>query len=292
VLTLPPPPTARVNDYAGVLSAADRARLEQQLTERERATGAQMVIAIFPSLEGESLEDVSIRLAERWKVGRKGVDNGVILLAFLKERKLRIEVGYGLEPVITDAVASAMIRDVIAPRFREGRYTAGLEAAVNEVFARIGAETTTRDTARGPAARRAVDPGTMLLLLLIFGVFGVELVLVEVAFILVELVVGELVRFLHDDRAVPLREGVLFPLGDVGRRHLGGRPVRAQGVPDALGQGDLHRVDPDRAPEFLDLVRALGPGVLGRGLVRVACSGGLTGHEDLRKGCGIVRHTP
>jgi len=129
-----------------------------------------MVIAIFPSLEGESLEDVSIRLAERWKVGRKGVDNGVILLAFLKERKLRIEVGYGLEPVITDAVASAMIRDVIAPRFREGRYAAGLEAAVNEVFARIGAETTTRETARGPSARRAVDPGTMLLLLLIFGV--------------------------------------------------------------------------------------------------------------------------
>ena len=175
MLTLPPPPTARVNDYAGVLSAADRARLEQQLTERERATGAQMVIAIFPSLEGESLEDVSIRLAERWKVGRKGVDNGVILLAFLKERKLRIEVGYGLEPVITDAVASAMIRDVIAPRFREGRYAAGLEAAVNEVFARIGAETTTRETARGLSARRAVDPGTMLLLLLIFGVFGVAI---------------------------------------------------------------------------------------------------------------------
>jgi uncharacterized protein len=134
-----------------------------------------MVIAIFPSLEGESLEDVSIRLADRWKVGRKGVDNGVVLLAFLKERKLRIEVGYGLEPVVTDAVASAIIRDVIAPRFREGRYAAGLEAAVNEVFARIGGDTATRETARGPAARRAVDPGTLLLLLLIFGVFGVAI---------------------------------------------------------------------------------------------------------------------
>jgi uncharacterized protein len=134
-----------------------------------------MVIAIFPSLEGDSLEDVSIRLADRWKVGHKGVDNGVILLAFLKERKLRIEVGYGLEPVITDAVASAIIRDVIAPRFREGRYAAGLDAAVGEVFARIGGEPTARDRTHTPAPRRAMDPGTMLLLLLIFGVFGVAI---------------------------------------------------------------------------------------------------------------------
>jgi len=97
-----------------------------------------MFMAIFPSLEGDSVEDVAARLEERWKVGRKGLSNGVLLVVFLKERKLRIEVGYGLEPVITDAVAASIIRDVIAPRFREQRYAAGLDAAVDAVFARIG----------------------------------------------------------------------------------------------------------------------------------------------------------
>ena len=171
---MPPPPTARVNDYAGVLSAADRTRLEDKLAAAERTSGAQMVIAIFPSLEGESLEDVSIRLAERWKVGHKGVDNGVILLVFLQERKLRIEVGYGLEPVITDAVSAGIIRDAIAPRFRERRYAAGLEAAVDEVFARIGGGRAP-PRARGPAMPKPVANATLLLMLLIFGVFGVAI---------------------------------------------------------------------------------------------------------------------
>ncbi len=120
-----------------MLAAAERERLESLVADRERRTGAQMVIAIFRSLEGESLEDIGIRLAERWRIGRKGLDNGVILLVFLEERKVRFEVGYGLEPVLPDAVAGQIIREVIAPRFREGRYAAGLEGAVNAVFARI-----------------------------------------------------------------------------------------------------------------------------------------------------------
>ena len=146
--------------------------MEDKLAERERATGAQMVIAIFPSLEGESLEDVSIRIAERWKVGHKGVDNGVILLAFLTDRKLRIEVGYGLEPVITDAVSAGIIRDTIAPRFREQRYAAGLDAAVDEVFARIRGEPMPDHARGGAAARKGLNPATLLLLVVIFGVFG------------------------------------------------------------------------------------------------------------------------
>ena len=96
-----------------------------------------MVIAVFSSLEGESLEDVSIRLAQQWRIGQKGLDDGLILLVFLSERKVRVEVGYGLEPTITDVVASQIIRERIAPRFREGRYGAGLEAAVAAVFERI-----------------------------------------------------------------------------------------------------------------------------------------------------------
>jgi uncharacterized protein len=156
-----------VNDYARLLPADAHRRLETRLAEREQATGAQMVLAIFPSLEGESLEDFSIRLAQQWRVGDKSLDNGVILLMFVQERRVRLEVGYGVEPVVTDAVAAQIIREAIAPRFREQRYAAGLEAAVEAVYARI--ET------RGvpPAPRRAfgVSPWT-LGLLAIFGVIG------------------------------------------------------------------------------------------------------------------------
>jgi len=98
-----------------------------------------MVIAIFRSLEGENLEDYSIRLAERWRIGQKGLDNGVILLFFLRERKMRLEVGYGLEAVLPDAVAGQIISEVIAPRFRERRYAPGLEAAVKAMLERITA---------------------------------------------------------------------------------------------------------------------------------------------------------
>lgn len=98
-----------------------------------------MVIAIFRSLEGENLEDFSIRLAQRWRIGQTGLDNGVILLVFVQDRKLRFEVGYGLEPVMPDALTGQIIREIIAPRFREGRYEVGLESAVNAVFGRVAA---------------------------------------------------------------------------------------------------------------------------------------------------------
>ena len=149
-LVLPPAPTARVNDYASLLPPAARGRLEATLAERERATGVQMAIAIFPSLEGESLEDYSIRLAQEWRLGQKGLDDGLILLVFVKERKVRVEVGYGLEPTITDVVAARVIRETIAPRFREGQYAVGLEAAVAAVFERIAAkDSPTRRQPRG-----------------------------------------------------------------------------------------------------------------------------------------------
>ena len=150
-----------------MLSPAERERLETTLAERERATGVQMVIAVFPSLEGESLEDYSIRLAERWRIGQKGLDNGLILLVFLEERKVRLEVGYGLEPTITDLVAAQVIRERIAPRFREGRYAAGLDAAVAAVFERI-------ESKGGPAPQKPKGTQTPLVGLVAFlGILGV-----------------------------------------------------------------------------------------------------------------------
>jgi uncharacterized protein len=160
-----------VNDYARLLPADARDRLETRLAERERATGAQMVIAIFPSLEGQSLEDFGIRLAERWRVGDKRLDNGVILLVFVQERRARIEVGYGLEPVLPDAAAGQVIREALAPRFREGRYAAGLEAAVDAVFARVE----TRGVAPAPSRPALGISPWVLGLLVVFGIIALVL---------------------------------------------------------------------------------------------------------------------
>ncbi len=159
-----------MNDYARLLPADAHRRLETRLAEHEQATGAQMVLAIFPSLEGESLEDFGIRLAQQWRVGQKSLDTGVILLVFVKERRVRLEVGYGLEPVVTDAVAAQIIRESIAPRFREQRYAAGLEAAVEAVYARIEA----RGAPPAPRHTFGVSPWT-LGVLAIFGFIGLML---------------------------------------------------------------------------------------------------------------------
>jgi uncharacterized protein len=170
-LKVPAPPVRRINDYAGALSGADRDRLEQKLIERERGNSNQVVVGIFRSLEGESLEDFSIRLAQAWRIGRKALDNGVILLVFLEDRKMRIEVGYGLEPTLTDAIASSIVRDVIAPRFREGRIADGIGAGLDAIDQAI-AGTYQRPAPASRAGARRSPLGsywTLFLLLVLFG---------------------------------------------------------------------------------------------------------------------------
>jgi uncharacterized protein len=174
-LRVPPAPDRRISDYAGALTPAQRDRLEQQLVEREQGSGNQVVVAIFRSLDGESLEDFSIRLAQAWRIGQKGLDNGVIFLVFLDDRKMRIEVGYGLEPTLTDAVSSSILRDVVAPRFREGKVAEGIGAGLDAIEAAI------KGTYRAPAARRAPPSGSLsfaqlLLLLVVLGGIGVAVV--------------------------------------------------------------------------------------------------------------------
>jgi len=119
----------RVNDHAGLLPH-DRAQdLEQRLADYEQKTGHQFVLLTIDSLEGDPLEDFSMRTVEKWKLGRKKVDDGLLLLIAKKERKVRIEVGYGLEGSITDADSSRIIRHVIAPAFRANDYAGGIELA-------------------------------------------------------------------------------------------------------------------------------------------------------------------
>lgn len=134
-LEIPAKPEGHVDDYAQLLSESARRDLEQTLAEFERTTSNQIVVAIFPGLEGGSLEDFSIRLAQTWKIGSKKNDNGVILLVFKDDRQMRIEVGYGLEGALPDATADLIIRNQIVPAFREGNYDGGIKNAVNAIMA-------------------------------------------------------------------------------------------------------------------------------------------------------------
>jgi uncharacterized protein len=126
----------RVNDTGGMLSPETERRIEALLKELEEKDSTQVAVLTVPSLGGDSLEDFSIRVAERWKIGRKGFDNGVILLIARDDRKVRIEVGYGLEGRLTDLTAGRIIRDRIVPEFRAGRFDQGVlngVAAIAEV---------------------------------------------------------------------------------------------------------------------------------------------------------------
>jgi uncharacterized protein len=123
-----------VNDYAGMLSPERAASLEQQLTAFERSDSTQIVVLTIPTLGGENLEEFAIKVAEAWKIGQKGIDNGVILLVAKAERKVRIEVGRGLEGKLTDLVSGRIIRSEIAPKFKAGDFDGGITAGVNALM--------------------------------------------------------------------------------------------------------------------------------------------------------------
>ncbi len=136
-LDVPPPPNTYYTDKAALLDQAAAEALNAKLASFEQASGAQFIIYVFPALDNEALEDFTIRCAERWKVGNKKYDNGLVLFVFIKERKLRIEVGYGLEPTITDAFASRIIREYIAPHFKQADYAGGLNAGADALIAEV-----------------------------------------------------------------------------------------------------------------------------------------------------------
>jgi uncharacterized protein len=130
----------RVNDQADLLGDAFEARLEERLRALEEETGAQVAVLTIPSLGGDPIEDFSLRVVETWKLGRAGVDDGVLILIARDDRRLRIEVGYGLEGALTDAQNGRIIDHVMAPRFRQGDFEGGVEGAVEIVSAAIRGE--------------------------------------------------------------------------------------------------------------------------------------------------------
>lgn len=127
---IPEMPSRYVVDLAGVVDDATETKLNGYLQELEQKTTAQLVILTINQLEGESIENLSIRIAhDKWKLGQKGKDNGVLLLIALKDRKYRIEVGYGLEGVLPDSLVGSLGRDLLVPYFRTGDYSNGIFAA-------------------------------------------------------------------------------------------------------------------------------------------------------------------
>ncbi|MEO8218236.1 MAG: TPM domain-containing protein [Acidobacteriota bacterium] len=173
-LPIPPAPTQWVTDSAGILSASDRDALNSRLREFEQRSGTQFIVYILPTLDDEALEDFTIRAAEKWKVGQKKYDNGLILFVFIQEKRLRIETGYGLEPKITDSFASDIVHSVIPPYFGAGRYAAGLNAAADQIIARIegnGAPGEAQPASRPSVQARPLAFGDIVPLIIILLVF-------------------------------------------------------------------------------------------------------------------------
>jgi uncharacterized protein len=126
-------PSADVNDFAGILSPAEKQALEARCRQLREQTGAQLAVVTLRSLNGGEIDDFTNKLFKRWGIGQKGKKNGLLLLVAIVEHKARIEVGYGLEPIIPDVLAGRIIDHQLRPQFRNQQYAAGLTAAVNEL---------------------------------------------------------------------------------------------------------------------------------------------------------------
>lgn len=169
-----PPLNGPVNDYAHIFSADETQELNAYLYNIDRKSDLQIAVLTIPSLEGESLEDYSIRVAEKWQIGQKGKDSGVILVIAAKDRKLRIEVGYGLEDRITDAQSSRIIRSVIAPQFQQQEYGKGVLLGVKNL-AGLALQDESLISEAAKEARRQDDdsiPLPLIIFLIIIFLFG------------------------------------------------------------------------------------------------------------------------
>lgn len=135
-----PPPSGYVTDLAGMLSAATEQRLERALRSFEESDSTQIAVLTIPTLEGEVLEEYSLRVAETWGIGQKEHDNGALLLVARDDRKIRIEVGYGLEGRLTDLLAGRIIDNEITPRFRQKDFDGGITAGVGAMAQAVRGE--------------------------------------------------------------------------------------------------------------------------------------------------------
>jgi len=147
--------SGRVVDDAEILSPAARDRLSKMLAQHEEKTTNQVVVLTLPTIGSDSVEEYASRVFNEWKLGQKGKDNGVLVVVAPKDRKMRIEVGYGLEGTLTDAMASRIIRNEMTPKFRDKDFDGGIETGVRAIVALL--ETGAEPAADKPSSTRAAS---------------------------------------------------------------------------------------------------------------------------------------
>mmetsp|Transcript_21194 Transcript_21194/g.9738 ORF Transcript_21194/g.9738 Transcript_21194/m.9738 type:complete len:254 (-) Transcript_21194:466-1227(-) len=164
----------RINDYANILNYREKVALENLLLKEESATSSQIVLLTISSLNGENLEDYSMQVVEKWKIGQKEFDNGVLLLIAIKEKKIRIEVGYGLESILTDAKSGFIIRNIIVPNFKHGDIYKGIVDGMTSISGLISNkfEITDKQLAKYKRQQKGGEkkhlPATLIVFLLMF----------------------------------------------------------------------------------------------------------------------------
>jgi len=175
----PPQLKGRVNDYAAMLSPETISKLEKKLAAFEREQSTQVVVLTIPSLQGDNIDRYSIAVAEKWKIGQAGKDNGVILLLAKQERKVRIEVGMGLQGVLPDVTASRIIRDVMRPYLKDNNFNKGISAGVDAILSATKGEfkASSKTPAQGHPVKSSKRPAifSFILLLLATAVGAVAL---------------------------------------------------------------------------------------------------------------------
>ena len=166
-----PAPNGPVNDFANILDDATEARLRALIGGVERDTTAEIAVATVPSLDGSAVEEIATRYFNTWGVGQKALNNGVLLLVAPNEREVRIEVGYGLEPILPDGLAGEIIRKTVLPKFKDGDYPGGIAAAVDRLATIVRNKHVVTPEEREELARDAEDRPPRWLMVPFFGIF-------------------------------------------------------------------------------------------------------------------------
>jgi len=151
--------TGRVVDDANILSSGTKAELDGKLAALEQKNSRQLVVVTLPSLQGYEISDYGYQLGRAWGIGQKGINNGILFIVAPNEHKTRIEVGYGLEPIITDAFSSVVIQTQVLPRFRQGDFNGGVLAGVDALIQQLSLETSEAEKRAAAAAQQLKQRG-------------------------------------------------------------------------------------------------------------------------------------
>jgi uncharacterized protein len=168
---IPPPPTRWVTDTADFMSPEAVRSLDARLSAYQQSTGHQVIVYIASTTGDAVIEDWAVRAFKEWKVGRKRLDDGLVLFIMAKDRKLRIEVGYGLEGVVPDAIASRVINDVIVPRIQGGDPAGAVTAGIDALTGIIGGQAVALPPVRAPAQAKPLSVGSWIF----YGIVGILL---------------------------------------------------------------------------------------------------------------------